>query len=87
LEFGVTKKQSAVVDEVEVNYWVDYVRPHGNFAATTPEDRADTMYRVLTKMSQLDESQSKDWWNELARNVRQRLLWAKPLAAEESKPE
>ena len=70
-------KKSPVVDDSDVNRIVDLIRQHADFTRATPEARADHAHQVALSEGEL-MGHSPEWSQELARKVRQRMMWAKP---------
>lgn len=73
------KKRPAVVsvDPTEVDKFIALVK-QADYSKTTPELRAD----VIAKMAEdyaLHQKMSDAWGKELARQVRARALWTKPV--------
>ena len=73
----MARKQSPVVGDSDVNEIVDFIRQHADFTRATPEERVDLAYRVALSQGEL-LGHSREWSRELARKVRQRMMWAKP---------
>ena len=74
----MTRKQSPVVDDSDVNQIVDLVRKHADFTRATPEERADLAHQAALSQGAA-MGFSPEWSKELARKVRQRMMWAKPI--------
>jgi hypothetical protein len=73
----MNKKRLPVVDNADVNRIVQAVLQHTDFPAATPEWRGDLAYNVALCVAGQD-GLSAAWSEELAKKVRQRILWAKP---------
>jgi hypothetical protein len=71
------KTQPVVVDESDVDRYVEFVVQESDFADTTPERRADLAYKTALNHARL-QKHTEPWALELARKVRNRVLWAKP---------
>jgi len=67
-----------VIDDADVDRWVDIIRRHADFSKATSEERANRLHDAALQMS-LANGDSEEYANELARRVRQRALWVKPL--------
>lgn len=74
----MTRTISPVIDDADVNRYVDLIRQHADFSRAAPEERADRLREAVVQIS-LAEGHSREYSDELARRVRQRMLWAKPL--------
>ncbi len=74
----MAKMKTPVVDEADVDRIVDdFIRNNADFTVVTPDERADLAYQYALDESRL-LNHSREWGKELARKVRQRMMWAKP---------
>ena len=79
-----TRPVQVVVDDADVNHWVDMIRRHADFSRMSADERANAIARMLSECGPtLYPAQSKQWTRELARKVRKRLMFATPLKVDE----
>jgi hypothetical protein len=71
------KGRLSIIDDADVQRLAEFFLKAPEFAAASAETRAEIAYRLALGISKIN-GHSKTYSAELARKVRDRVLWGKP---------